>query len=359
MSRSNRLLLLALAGSTLLAPASASAVVGGSPAPPGRWPFMVAIVGTYTTDAFRGETCGGTVIAPRRVLTAAHCVAGSAPAELKVIAGRTRLSQPGGHEVAVTGVAAFPGYVSGTQFLDAAVLTLAEDAGVPPVRLATAADAATWAPGAPAWTAGWGRLNAAPTANQGSYYADRLRELQQPLVSDDACESIYGGGTGQVPYRPQWNLCAGTLAGGSGTCYGDSGGPLASLTPAGWVQIGIVLGGDGCAEAGYYDIYTRADRVDAFAHRAKLTFQPFPVSPPRIRGKLKEGARVKCVNGAWANRPTGFTVQWHRLNAPAALPDDRTSHKVSGADAAYGLECVVTAGNAGGFYEASSAPRRP
>ena len=359
MTRSSRLLLLAL-GASLVAPASASAIVGGAPAAPGRWPWMAALVSPYSSDAAQGFTCGGTVIAPRRVLTAAHCVLGVAPSELAVVVGRQRLSQPGGKTIPVAGIAVFPGYVdSQRQPLDAAIVTLAEDAGVAPVRLATAADAAAWAPGTASWVAGWGQLEAKPTAGGTNYYADRLRELQLPLVSDEACEAAYGAGNEAVAYRPQYNLCAGTGTGTTGGCYGDSGGPLAVETPAGWVQVGIVETGDACASPGFYDIYTRADRISAFARRSGLTQQPYPLAAPHVRGKLKAGARVRCASGRWANRPRTYVYTWYRLSSGRSLAVSDVRHTVTHADAESGLTCSVLAINAGGFYEAYAAPLTP
>lgn len=359
MTRSSRLLLLAL-GASLVAPASTSAIVGGAPAAPGRWPWMAALVSPYSPDAARGFTCGGTVIAPRRVLTAAHCVLGVAPAELAVVVGRQRLSESGGKTIPVAGIAVFPGYVDDRRRpLDAAVITLAEDAGVAPVRLATAADAAAWAPGTAAWVAGWGQLEAKPTPGATNYYADRLREVQLPLVSDEACEAAFGAGDGVVLYRPQYNRCAGTGAGTTGGCYGDSGGPLAVETPAGWLQVGIVETGDACAAPGFYDIYTRVDRISAFARRSGLTEQPYPLSPVRVRGKLKAGTRVRCASGRWANRPRSYLYSWYRFGGTRTLPDNDARHTLTRADAENGITCSVTAINAGGFYEAYAAPLTP
>jgi hypothetical protein len=130
-------------------------------------------------------------------------------------------------------------------------------------------------------------------------------------------------------------------------------------TPAGWLQVGIVETGDACASPGFYDIFTRVDRISAFARRSGLTQQPYPLSRPRLRGKLKAGTRVRCALGRWANRPTSYIYAWYRFGVTRPLLDDDASHKVTHADAENGITCKVFAFNAGGYYEANAAPLTP
>ena len=250
----------------LVCAAPAGAIVGGVPAPTDQWPWMAGVLEAHIRDVTIAQFCGGAVIGTRRVLTAAHCVTGESTRSIDVLVGRTRLSDTRGRRIRVTAISVYPGYVSGRERgLDAAVLTLASSPGVAPLALARPGSDAAWQPGISAWTMGWGRLNARRSPGGFWYYADRLRQLLLPLQSDDTCESVFGIGAADLPYRPAWSICAGSADGRTGACSGDSGAPLVVGGPGSWLDVGILKGGDGCASRGYYDLYTRVDRISAFA----------------------------------------------------------------------------------------------
>lgn len=360
LSRCGRILVVALASCAVLAPA-ADAVVGGTPAPPGRWPWMAALLEAEEEHAGWAQFCGGSVIAPRRVLTPAHCVEDYTTDGVEVLVDRARLSDRGGRRIAVEAISVFPGYVTGrTPALDAALLILAEDAGVPALALARPGQDAAWAPGTPTWTMGWGQLNAKPSPGGNDYYADRLRELSQPVQGDDACERVYGLGLRGRPYRPEWQLCAGTLEDRTGTCYGDSGAPLVVATLTGWLAVGMDIAGDACAARGYYDLNVRIDRISGFALRRSPTARPDPLAAPRVTGRLAAGSRVRCRSGRWRGRPTSLSVRWRRLGSRSGRTvGHRRTHRLSARDAAVGVTCEVTAANRGGRVTVSARPLRP
>ncbi|KAL0268605.1 UNVERIFIED_CONTAM: hypothetical protein PYX00_010473 [Menopon gallinae] len=95
---------------------------------------------------------------------------------------------------------------------------------------------------------GWGRHNAhGPLTST-------LLQATVPLHDNSLCQAKYGN---SIPIQTG-HLCAGRLDGTTGTCVGDSGGPLqCSLTDGRWVLAGLTSFGSGCAKPGYPDVYTR------------------------------------------------------------------------------------------------------
>lgn len=231
-------------------PASAAApddrreIVGGTLAESGAYPWMVHL----------SRGCGGALIAPRVVLTAAHCVPGTGyDSSITVTAGASDLHSPDAVRVKSRYVRRAPAFREATKGDDWALIRLAEELDLPTLRVTAdgAFDRGTFT------VLGWGATREGSPSQQ-----RHLREVAVPYVSDRACAKAYrDAGYGFVNKEM---LCAGdTRKGGVDACQGDSGGPLVRRDNAGgWVQVGIVSWGHGCARRAYPGVYTQ---VSTFA----------------------------------------------------------------------------------------------
>lgn len=226
-------------------------IIGGSPASPGEYPFMTALLDeTISGTDWYKQYCGGSLIASTWVLTAAHCVEGMRAADLAVAVGRTQLSNTSqGQRRAVAAIYVHPRYGSPTTYAnDAALLQLSTAVtGITPIRVAGSADDVHEAAGAYLTVIGWGN-----TSTAGTTYPEDLQEVDVPVVSDSQCARAYGSSLDAATM-----LCAG--AAGLDSCQGDSGGPLFATTGSGRVQMGIVSWGNGCAKKRFPGVYSEAN----------------------------------------------------------------------------------------------------
>ena len=301
-------------------------VVGGHDAPPGSWPSMAAIVLSTQPDAGRGQFCGGTVIAPTAVLTAAHCVRDDAdavrpPAFFDVVVGRQSLRGSDGQRVHVASVAVHPANDPATVRYDAAILLLAEPVSAPPMRLATAADdAALGTPGSLALVAGWGATDGAVRT-----FPDALQEAAVPLQADAYCQAGLPG----LPYDPASMTCAAYDQDDADVCNGDSGGPLARQDAAGaWVQLGIVSWGleGGCDAPHTPSAYAQVSAISDWA--LGIVGQPAAAAP-----STPPAAPI-------APAPLGPTPPAAATRRPHPLPIGRRPRGPSAASSGAGRSCA-------------------
>jgi hypothetical protein len=222
---------------------------GGHEATPGAWPWQAALVYRSSTNAYSGQFCGGTLVAPEWVLTAAHCVEYNSANSVDVVLGRHQLSLTDGERIPVIDIVVYPTYTSPFVAGDLALLRLGRPSTQTVVVLDAPAASLAEERSLNATVVGWGATD--------DYYvgSDVLRQVALPFVSLETCRAAYYYDT-----IADEMVCAGYQKGAKSACYGDSGGPLLvpSDTTTGWTQVGIVSWGrGGCSGFNNYNVYTR------------------------------------------------------------------------------------------------------
>ena len=244
---------------------AAASIVGGKAASIADFPSLAFIEAADGDNRF---ACTGTVIAPRVVLTAAHCVedlqgkGGFTPTrDYAVATGATNPFEAEQENISrIVATHVFPDFDPGNLHGDAAILVLEKPSAAPPIAIATAADSALYEGGATVQLAGWGLMR----GNSGvapRHLRAAATVLQAPAFCREKTRGYYR------PYSPAAQMC--TLdppAKATGGCYGDSGGPAIAQRPDGsFVEVGITSTGGPMCNPKLPNVLTRTDAISTWA----------------------------------------------------------------------------------------------
>ncbi|MEZ5117583.1 MAG: trypsin-like serine protease [Candidatus Nanopelagicales bacterium] len=312
-------------------------IVHGRAPQAGEFPFLVALAdrATYTERGlFQAQFCGGTLVSPTIVVTAAHCLTEPtgddvivAPPSAILVAAVRDLAAPNPRVIDVTAVNVNPTYEPMRSSGDIATLTLATPIeGVPVAKPVMAQDASRLeVTGTAVESAGWGALREGVNT-----YPDVFRVADLVLFPPATCgggkpytlNGVRFQGFDQSEADPETMLCAGGVTAKKqiiDTCQGDSGGPLTVPDGDETRLIGIVSWGEGCARD-TPGVYTRVSQYTTFLRNAGLDLTGLP-SPPRIvnvsSGQGHLHVRVGKPVDDGGSPVTSYTVTAKALSAVA------------------------------------------
>lgn len=227
----------------------------------GEFPWMVAVLreDKVMDSTLNVYECGGSLIAPNVILTAAHCVANKQQDTLLVRAGewdtQTRNELYPHHDRRVREVIIHERFNKGSLFNDIALLILDE-----PFEFAENVQPVCLPPRnhnfdhSRCFASGWGKN---VFGKEGKYQVI-LKKVELPVVPHQSCQSSMR--TTRLGMRfilDKSFMCAGGEV-GQDTCRGDGGSPLVCPVPGSpthYYQAGIVAWGIGCGEKGIPGVY--------------------------------------------------------------------------------------------------------
>ena len=225
-------------------------IVGGEIAP--SQPYFASLFDELNPEF---PFCGGTLIAPDTIVTAAHCV-DETNSKILISLGQSHFDAlPNAAKIEVKGIVVHNEYDSKLSQKDIALLfvdpkdvqkiapnvkpaILESDINIPEVN-------------AKLRVFGFGN-----GTSQGWLQQPELMQVEVPVISVENCKELYN--MNDVEQITAEQICALKKDGGQDSCSGDSGGPAFSVNQKGELKLaGVVSWGEGCAQSKNPGVYTR------------------------------------------------------------------------------------------------------
>ena len=244
----------------------------------GEWPHMCAILSEEPVVEEPGHAggeaqtvnlyqCGGSLIAPGVILTAAHCAEKfrTQPGKLKVRCGEwdtQNQTEPRAHQDrTVQTVDIHPDFNERNLANDWALLYTTEPFELQEhIDTVCLPDPEEQFDGQNCFATGWGKDQFGAAGE----YQVVLKEIDLPVVSRESCQdSLRRTRLGRRFQLDESFICAGGIA-GKDTCKGDGGSPLVCQSkgdPFTYVQAGVVAWGIGCGEDATPGVYASVSKA--------------------------------------------------------------------------------------------------
>ncbi|EDW80492.1 uncharacterized protein Dwil_GK11562 [Drosophila willistoni] len=231
-------------------------VVGGYDVPEDEYvPYQISMQ-FLTRNGQQRHFCGGSLIAPNRVLTAAHCVNGQNASRITVVAGIRDLNDSTGIRSQVQSYEMNANYQE-LVTSDIAILKIDPPFEMDGKRIDTIdVSGSELVPSdQEVLLTGWGSVfhfGTGPFAK----YPTILQKLNYKTLSNDKCKET-------MTQLTATEICA-LERFGKGACNGDSGGPLVMHNGETLKQVGVVSYGTAFCASNSPDVYTRVSMFDSW-----------------------------------------------------------------------------------------------